>query len=135
MFCIALFVYKNENLYSLVRNEIVNYLNEHKNEFAHLEIETEDRIKNIDEFLLYITDTKIWSGELEIYADEEIYNINIVDYIQFIEKKIIKIIHNYFFNYNHDNKNDKDLCILTNINYNHYNLLFDKKIKVFKNNK
>jgi len=33
---------------------------------------------------------------------------------------------------NQDNKNNKDLCIFTQINGNHFNLLYDKNITVLK---
>ena len=35
---------------------------------------------NIDYYIIYIQQINSWGGELEKYASEEIYNINIEDY-------------------------------------------------------
>ena len=50
---------------------------------------------------------------------------------KFIDKN--DIYHQFFSDCNHDQIYRKNLCILTNINNNHYNLLFDKKYNCFKN--
>lgn len=54
------------------------------------------------------------------------------DYIQINDNN--NIYHEFIYDCNHDNNYRKDLCILTNLNNNHYNLLFDKKYNCFKNN-
>lgn len=37
----GLFIFKNENVYDKIRQEVFNYLNLNKNQFLHLELETE----------------------------------------------------------------------------------------------
>ena len=37
---------------------------------------------NIDDFIDYIKKDGIWGGELEKYAAQELYNMNITDYIE-----------------------------------------------------
>ena len=74
-------------------------------------------------------------GNLEKLVVEEIYNINIADSIQTNYSDIKTIYLKFFYDYNNDNNYLKDLCILTQINNNHYNLLFDKNHKCYMNNK
>ena len=54
MRCLAVFVYKNENLHIKVRSEIVEYLNKHKNKYIDIEFETEEGKKNINVDIKYI---------------------------------------------------------------------------------
>ena len=115
-----------------MRKEVFNYLNLNKNQFLHLELETEIGLLKFQEYLNYIKNDGAWAGEIEKYAVEEIYNINLADYIQINNSN--NIYHEFFYDCNHDNNYAKDLCILTNINNNHYNLIFDKKYNCFKNN-
>ena len=71
---------------------------------------------------------------IEKYISEEIFNINIVDYLEEDNNNDINnSYHKFFSDYNHDGNYNKDLCILSNINNNHYNLLYDKEYKCFKN--
>lgn len=134
MRCISLFIHNIENRHLKLRKEIVNYLKLHKNEFSHSEFETEIGIVNINQYLEYIEKPKSWSGELEKYEVEELYNINIADYLEKVDNNDITC-HKFLYDYNHDRNYLKDLCILTSINNNHYNLIYDKIYNVFKNNK
>ena len=67
----------------------------------------------------------------------EIYNVNIVDYKEKIDNVNNKVYHEFVFDYNSGQDYNKDLCIFTQINGNHFNILFDKNYKCFKdkNNK
>lgn len=134
MRCIALFVYKNENLHIMIREKIVKYIEEHKIMFQHLQLETEIGLLNFNEYLNYIKTSQAWSGEIEKYAAEEIFNINIGDYIEEVNNHN-QVFHKFFSDSNHDNNYNKDLCLLTNISNSHYNLLFDKNYNCFKNEK
>ena len=68
MRCKALFVYKNENQNLKVKNKIVKYIEDHKNLFQHLEIETEIGLLSFNEYLKYIKESNAWSGEIEKYG-------------------------------------------------------------------
>ena len=130
---LSLFIYTEER-YQEIRNNIVNYLIFHQNEFIHLEFETEIGVLNITQYIEYIKKDKAWSGELEKYISEEIFNINIVDYLE--EDNINDMnnfYHKFFSDCNHDGNYNKDLCILSNIRNIHYNLLYDKAYNCFKN--
>ena len=133
MRAISLFYYKNENLYNHVRKEIVDYLFQHKNDYIDIELETEDGLMNIDDYIDYIKRDGIWGGELEKYAAQELYNINIADYIEIKNSLTLQKFHKFIYNLNQDNIYEKDLCILTLINQNHYNLIYDKIYKCYKN--
>ena len=95
-------------------------------------METDISLLNIEDYLKYISKDGEWAEELEKYGVEEIYNINITDYIQNYGNN--EIYYQFFSDCNHDQNYRKHLCILTNINNNQYNLLFDKKYNCFKNN-
>ena len=132
MRCISLFV-NNENYHLKIREEIQNFIEINKSLFNHLEIETEVGILNIEDYIIYIKKPKSWSGELEKYSEQELYNINIADYIVVIDDTNNNIYHKFFTDCNHDNNYEKNLCILTSIANSHYNLLYDKKYNCFKN--
>ena len=124
-------MFKDENIYDKVRKEVFNYLTLNKNQFLHQELETEIGLLNFQDYLNYIKNDGSWAGEIEKYAVEEIYNINLADYIQINNNS--NIYHEFLYDCNHDNNYRKHLCILTNINNNHYNLIFDEKYNCFKN--
>ena len=124
-------MFKDENIYDKVRKEVFNYLTLNKNQFLHQELETEIGLLNFQDYLNYIKNDGSWAGEIEKYAVEEIYNINLADYIQINNNS--NIYHEFLYDCNHDNNYRKHLFILTNINNNHYNLIFDEKYKCFKN--
>ena len=42
------------------------------------------------------------------------------------------IYHQYVYNLNQDNDYNKDLCIITQVNNNHFNLLFDASYNAYK---
>ena len=65
MRCISLFVYKNENLYYRVCQEIANYLIVNKNNYVNIELETEDGLMDINRYIIYIQKDGVWGGELE----------------------------------------------------------------------
>lgn len=133
MRCLAVFVYKNENMHIKVRSDIVEYLNKHKNDYIDIEFDTEDGKKNINEYIKYISNLYVWGGELEKYAAQAIYKINIADYQAIKNKKGDIMYHRFIYSLNQDNNYEKDLCIITNINGNHFNILFDKKYNCFLN--
>lgn len=56
---------------------------------------------------------------------------NIVDNIENIDNNN-NIIYKFFSDNNNEGLYNKDLCILTNSNNSHYDLLFDKIYKCFK---
>lgn len=135
MRCMALFVYKNENYYFRVRSEICQHLKRNRINYQNLEIDTEEGLKFIDDYIIYIQKDGIYSGELEKYACQSLYNINICDYKEIKNQYFIPIYHQFIYNLNQDNNYNKDLCILTQVNNNHYNLLFDKNYNAYVNNK
>ena len=74
-----------------------------------MEIETEVCISNIDEYTKYIKKQNSWSGELEKYVAEELYNINIADYIEVEDGTNNNNFHRFFIDCNHDNNYLKNL--------------------------
>ncbi len=78
----------------------------------------------IEKYISYISQDGKWGGELEKYAEQNIYKINIIDY-RIINSGNSTTFHDYVWNLNKDNNYNKDLCILTYVHNNHYNLLFD----------
>jgi len=116
-------MFKDENIYDKVRKEVFNYLTLNKNQFLHQELETEIGLLNFQDYLNYIKNDGSWGGEIEKYAVEEIYNINLADYIQINNNS--NIYHEFLYDCNHDNNYRKHLCILTNINNNHYNNIIE----------
>ena len=65
MRCLSLFNYKNENLYSKVRKEILDYFIQNKENYKGLVFETEVGILNLDNYINYISQTNNWGGNLE----------------------------------------------------------------------
>ena len=84
MRCIALFVYKKEDEHIRVKNEISNYLALHINEFENISIPTEVGMKSVYKYINYIRMTGKWSGHLEIYTTNILYNINVLCLINMI---------------------------------------------------
>ena len=134
MRCLSLFIYNDENKYKNVRNEIVNFLKMHRNEFLDIELETEIGNMYIDDYIQYIENDGKWGGELEKYAAQIVYGINIADYIAVKNSTGNIIYHNFVYFLNQDNNINKHLCLISNIDRCHFNLLYDKTYKVFKNN-
>ena len=61
---------------------------------------------------------------------------NICDYIQiniFNKGNFYEAYHQYVYNLNNDDDYNKDLCIITQVNGNHFNLIFDKFYNCYKN--
>ena len=54
---------KNKN--NSIRNDIINYLKLHRNEFMDIKLETEIWNMYIDDFIQYIEKDGKWGGELE----------------------------------------------------------------------
>lgn len=129
MSCISLFVYKNENLYYRVRQEIANYSIVNRNNYVNIELETEEGLMNINQYIIYIQKNVKWGGELEKYARQEIYDINIADYKEIKNNLLNPIYHQ---NLNQDNDYYKNLCIITQVNNNHFNLIFDASYNAYK---
>ena len=119
-------------MYFRVRKEITDYLKINRNNYENIELATEEGMKNIDDYIIYTQQEGKWSGELEKYACLDIYNIIIADYKQITDKNLIPQYHQFIYNLNQGNDYNKVLCLLTNINNNHFNLLFDKNIMHIK---
>lgn len=70
-------------------------------------------------------DENTWSlgGELEIYVSQRVYNINVCAYKPCLIMGIKKLEYTYIWNYMQDNNYYKDLCILINENYSHWNII------------
>ena len=115
-----------------IRQKIANYLKIHKLEYENIELEIENGLMNIDEYIIYIQQINSWEGELENYEAEDIYNINIADFKLIPNKYYIPQYHHFIYNLNQDNMYNKDLFIFTQINGNHFNLLYDKNYNCFK---
>ena len=77
-----------------------------------MEIETEVCISNIDEYTKYIKKQNSWSGELEKYVAEELYNINIADYIEVEDGTNNNNFHRFFIDCNHDNNYSKKFMLI-----------------------
>ena len=58
---------------------------------------------NIDDYIDYIKRDGIWGCELEKYAVQELYNINIEDYIEIKNSLTLEKYHNFIYNLNQDN--------------------------------
>ena len=54
-----------------------------------------------------------------------------MDYIEQLEHN--NIFHHFVYNLNQDCNYDKDLCIITQVSHNHFNLLFHKSYHAYKN--
>ena len=87
---------------------------------------------NIDEYIIYIQQINSWGEELGNYAGKDIYSINIADFKLISNKYYIPQYHQFIYNLNQDNIYNKDLYIFTQINRNHFNLLYDKNYNCFK---
>ena len=57
------------------------------------------------------------------YSAEELYKINITDYIESYDEINNKIFYKFYTDCNHDNNYLKNFCLLTSIGNSHYNLL------------
>ena len=129
----ALFVYKNENYYFRVRSEICQHLKRNRINYQNIKIDTKVGLKFIDDYIIHKQKDGTHSGELEKFACQSLYNINIRDYKEIKNQYFIPISHQFIYNLNQDNNYNKDLYILTQVNNNHYNLLFDKIYNAYVN--
>ena len=67
------------------------------------------------------------------YSPQNIYNINITDYKEITEQNTNIKYNQFIYDLNQDNDYNKDLCILSQVNNNHFNLLFHVSYKRLKN--
>ena len=68
--------FNNEDEHLRVSNEITNYLSQHSFEFENIKIPTEEVWKSVNEYINYIKLPGKYSGHLEMYATNIIYNVN-----------------------------------------------------------
>lgn len=54
MRCMALYFYKNEHYYFRVRSEICQHLKRNRLNYQNIEIDTEEGLKLIDNYIIYI---------------------------------------------------------------------------------
>ena len=133
MRCVALFIYNNDDEHLRVRNKIANYLSQHSSEFENIKIPTEECCKSVKEYINYIKLPWKYSGHLEMYATNIIYNINLLSLYDKLDNNHQTLCFKFCYKFSFDNNTQKDLCILTNC-YNHYNLLYSKNYNIIKNN-
>ena len=124
MRCLSLFIYKTESNHKLIRNEICMYIENNIEQFSDFIFETEIGILDIYQYINYIKKQNSWDGQLEKYIAEILYKINIVDYKENILPNN-KIIYEFVANHNYDDNYNKDLCVFTQVNNNHFKLIFD----------
>ena len=114
--CISLYVYKNEIEYFRVHNEIANYLYKNHHQFENISIPTEDGWKSIHQYIIYMRLPTKWSGHLEMYGTNILYNINIImTMVTILDNNNNTIEYKYVYKFNFGNNMNKDLCIITNI--------------------
>ena len=65
--------------------------------------------------ILIIWDYHKWSGHLEMYATNILYNINILTMVTILDNNYNTIQYNFVYKFNFDNNMNKDLCIIANI--------------------
>jgi hypothetical protein len=64
----------------IIRFEIAEYLKNHLRLFEEVRVPTEYGDMAIEEYIEWMKTPGNWGGELEIYAFQKLYNINIVTY-------------------------------------------------------
>lgn len=72
MRCLEKLIYKDGNHHPIIRTEIVKYLENNKNKYENMGIETEKGVLKINDYINYIKNLKTWGGELEKYAAQNI---------------------------------------------------------------
>ena len=77
-----------------VRSEIVKYLIDHKLYLENIDIETEDAIKDIEAYIIYISKEGKQGGEIEKYASQDI-SINIIDYKEIVNIYLEPLYHTF----------------------------------------
>lgn len=87
---------------------------------------------DINQYIIYIQKDGKLGGELEKYASKEIYDINIADYKEIKNNLLNPIYHQYIHNLNQNNNYNKDLCLITQVNNDHFNLIFDSSYNAYK---
>ena len=125
----AYFINKDESKYKEVRNQIYNEGQKRKTVIPNILIDTERGRMFIHDYIDIINEDRLFGGDLEISLAYDIFKFNIAIYKE--ERDINNNLFNLSFMHyiNNDNNEKKDLCILTTIYNNHYNLLF------YENNK
>ena len=143
----AYFINNDENNHNNIRHDIYQEGQKRKSLIPNIIIETERDQMYIHNYLDIMNEDRIFGGDLEISLAYDIYKFNIAVYKEKrdINGKLINL--NFLYYINNDNNENKDLCILTTINDNHYNLAFynnnknidlnhiPKKIQLINNNK
>lgn len=107
---LALLKYKNENLYTKVRIEILDYLLQNKDNYEGIVFETEVGILNFDNYINYISQTNAWGCNIEKNIAMETYDIYLVNYKVILNQGNNKHYHAFQFDHKTTNYN-KDLCI------------------------
>ena len=87
----------------------------HKQEYQNIELETEDGLKNINEYIIYITQLVKYGAENEKYEVQDIYNINIVDFKEIVNRQYIPQYHKLIYSLNQDYNFQKDLCLMIQV--------------------
>ena len=118
---IALQLYSNEEKYDTIRKAVYNYLEPRKNLYTNYNFEHFGAILNASDYIYHIQDNGFWMGELEIQSTSEIYDVTLIVF-QLGNDNTLKII-NIYGSLNDNNKNLLTLCY---INYNHFNVVYNK---------
>ena len=126
MRALSAFIYKTENEHIKIRNEIANFLKNNVSMFEEVLVPTEFGDMTIDEYIEWMRTPGNWGGEIEIYASQKIYNINVIAYKQCFNIITKKLDYKYIWCYMQDNNYNRDLCILINENNTYWNILIHK---------
>ena len=107
MRCVALFIYNNEDEHLRVRNEIANYLSQHSSDFDNIKIPTEEGWKSVKEYINYIKLPGKYSGHLEMYATNILYNINLLSLYDELDNNHQTISFKFCYKFSFDNNMQK----------------------------
>ena len=102
---LSAFTYTTDKYHLNIRLEIADYLKNNLGLFEEVPVPTEYGDMTIEEYIEWMKTPGKWGGELEIYAFQKLYNINIVSYKpvfnMFNRKEEFIYIYNYMQNNNY----------------------------------
>ena len=117
---LSLQLYKTEDKYDSIRKNVYNYLNNNRNQYAHLSFQYNGELISANEYIDKIKNNNEWMGDLEISICSIIYNFYLLLFgISFNDN--LSLINKYG-----DIKDNKILLTLCYVNQSHFKVLYEK---------
>ena len=126
--CISHFLLNSENYYNDIKNEIINWIDNNRKQFNEFfgddELHKITKEKLADDEYNYIKKKDSWGGFITLEIACLIFYLSIAVYIDNGNEEYQR------YSFSENKKENSELVLLEYVNNNHFNLLYDKDIKI-----